>query len=87
MPDGGRLSFFSLPTGIGLGRFYPEQLTVHMRTFVAGDTLSKNQKDRVNLLQQEEAEGGFYKKGAFIEKAEQSINAIMNADDKEAATH
>lgn len=76
MSDGGRLSFFSFNKGIGLGRFYPEQLTVHMCTFVADDTLSKNQQDRVKILQQEEIEGGFYKKSEFIAQAKHHIDEL-----------
>lgn len=87
MTDGGRLSFFSFPSGIGLGRFYPEQLTVHIRTFIAGQTLSKNQRDRVKMLQQEEMEGGFYKKGEFAEQAEHSLNDLMNADGNISVAH
>ena len=86
MSDGGRLAFFSFNNGIGLGRFYPEQLTIQMRTYIAGHILNKGQQTQVDFLRKEEEELGYYKKTAFVETAKKSLANHAKAYENKASS-
>lgn len=52
--DGTIMATISLPEGMGLGRFSGEAPITEMRTFIAHDTLNKNQRDLIQQLREDE---------------------------------
>lgn len=53
--DGTMMAVISLPEGMGLGRFSESSPITEMKTFIAHDTLNKNQRDLIQTLREDES--------------------------------
>lgn len=49
-----RVTFFSYPNGLGIGRFDQAKQIVHIKTFIAADTFTNQQKNLVDYMKDEE---------------------------------